>query len=113
MGNMSGTGSGSAVIGILGKLGGRKFLMMIVGVVAMALHNYFNMDSTTVMTVGGMIATYILGQSYSDGQTGGATSSTTPVVDPAEVAKYDMVKEMAKNGTGAADITAAVNNLTK
>lgn len=62
---------------ILGKLGGRKFLMAIFGVVAIGLHNWLNIDTQAVLTIGGVIAAFIFGQGIADGLSGGATSSTT------------------------------------
>ena len=62
---------------ILGKLGGRKFLMAVIGVVAIGLHNWLNIDTQAVMTLGGVIGAFIFGQGIADGLSGGATSSTT------------------------------------
>ncbi len=61
---------------ILGKLGGRKFLMAIFGVAAIGLHNWLNIDTQAVMTIGGVIAAFLFGQGIADGLSGGATSST-------------------------------------
>lgn len=113
-------GPAKAEIGILGKLGGRKFLMMIVGVVAVGLHNYLGLDQNAVLTIGGLIATYVLGQSVSEGMSGGATSTTTPISDPAEVSRIDNATEqmrlagtLAEKGHDPADITELVANLNK
>ncbi len=108
-------------IGFLGKIGGRKFILAIVGVIAVALHKQFSwIDSNDVMTIGGIVATYIVGQSISDGMTGGATSTTTPVSDPAEVVRINAAVEAAKmgtalaeNGDSAQDIGAAIDKLAK
>lgn len=66
---------------ILGKLGGRKFLMALIGVGAIGLHNWLNIDTQAVMTLGGVIAAFIFGQGVADGLSGGATSSTAGVLD--------------------------------
>ena len=63
---------------ILGQLGGRKFLMALVGVVAIGLHNWLNIDSQAVITLGGVVAAFVFGQGIADGLSGGATSSSTP-----------------------------------
>ncbi len=91
-------------LGILGKLGGRKFLMAILGVAAVSLHKYFAwIDPNDVLAIGAIVVSYIFGQSISDGMTGGATSTTTPVVDPAEISKSIAVAEVAKMGTAMVD----------
>ncbi len=107
-------------MGILGQLGGRKFLMAILGVVAMGLHNKFGMSSDAVMTIGGIICAYIFGQSFSDGMTGGITSTSTPVTSPTEVARINAAAEAAKmgtamadNGDAAQDVSAAIDKLNK
>jgi len=61
---------------ILGKLGGRKFLMALIGVLAIGLHNWLNIDTQAVITLGGVISAFIFGQGIADGLSGGATSST-------------------------------------
>ena len=67
---------------LLAKLGGRKFLLAVLGVIAIALHQLIGMDEQTVYSVGGVLVAYILGQSYSDGASGGATSSTATLPPP-------------------------------
>lgn len=62
---------------ILGQLGGRKFLMALFGVLAIGLHNWLNIDSQAVVTLGGVIAAFVFGQGIADGLSGGATSSST------------------------------------
>ncbi len=49
-------------MGILGKLGGRKFLMALFGLLSIALHNWLNIDSDAVFTLGGVIAAFVFGQ---------------------------------------------------
>jgi hypothetical protein len=62
---------------ILGKLGGRKFLMAVFGVLAIGLHNWLNIDTHAVITLGGVIAAFIFGQGLADGLSGGVTSTTS------------------------------------
>jgi len=61
---------------VLGKLGGRKFLVAVFGVAAIGLHNWLGIDTEAVMTLGGVVAAFIFGQGIADGLSGGATSST-------------------------------------
>lgn len=63
-------------MGILGKLGGRKFVVAVFGVIGIGLHNWLGIDSNAVMTIGGVVAAFIFGQGIADGLSGGATSST-------------------------------------
>lgn len=103
-------------LGILGKLGGRKFLMAIAGVLAVALHKYIPwVDPNDVLAIAAIVATYIVGQSYSDAKTGGATSTTTPVTDPVEVSRIDQATEIIRQDTakmeaGQAIVQAAVEH---
>lgn len=60
---------------IIAKLGGRKFLMAIFGVIAVVAQSHFGVSEQTTMTVAGVIAAYIFGQGVADGLSGGATSS--------------------------------------
>ena len=61
---------------VLGKLGGRKFLMAIAGVLAVAVSSYFGIDEEKILAVAGIVVSYILGQGYADGKSGGNTSSS-------------------------------------
>jgi len=60
----------------LGKLGGRKFVVAVFGVVAIGLHNWLGINTEAVITLGGVIAAFLFGQGIADGLSGGATSST-------------------------------------
>ena len=62
----------------LGKIGGRKFILAVFAVAAVALSSAFGISESAVMTVGGIVASYLMGQGFADGMSGGATSSTTP-----------------------------------
>lgn len=59
----------------LGKLGGRKFLVAIFGAVAIALGESLGIDPERINLIGGILITYILGQSAADGLSKGATST--------------------------------------
>ena len=63
----------------IGKIGGRKFLMALIGLVAVVLNAKFGIAEQQTLTVSGIVAAYILGQGISDGMTGGATYSVTQV----------------------------------
>lgn len=65
-------------MGILAKLGGRKFIMAIFTVIAVAAHNWLGVSEQTTMTIAGVAASYIFGQGIADGLSGGATSSAPP-----------------------------------
>lgn len=63
---------------IITKLGGRKFLvalMSLVAVVVAALTGY-EIPETLQNTVIGILGTYLIGQGIADGLSGGKTSST-------------------------------------
>jgi hypothetical protein len=64
---------------LLGGLGGRKFLMAIAGVVAVVLAAKFGVDETRTMEIAVLVSSFILGQSYADGKSAGATSTTATV----------------------------------
>jgi hypothetical protein len=65
-------------MGFLAKLGGRKFILAVFGVIAIALHSWLGIDVDAVITIGGVIASFLVGQGIADGLSGGATSSTPP-----------------------------------
>ena len=60
----------------LGSIGGRKFIMAIFGVIAIALHERFGINPDSINTLGGVVAAYILGQGVADGLSHGDTSTT-------------------------------------
>lgn len=62
----------------LGKIGGRKFILAVFMPIAIALSSAFGISETVIMTIGGIVATYIGAQGVADGLSGGATSTTTP-----------------------------------
>jgi len=53
----------------------KKFIAMLVGLAAMLLQQALGLDAETATKIAGLIGAYILGQGYSDGQSGGMTSS--------------------------------------
>lgn len=64
----------------LGSIGGRKFILALFGVLAIALHEKLGINPDAVMTLGGVVAAYIFGQGFADGMSKGATSTTATVV---------------------------------
>ena len=72
------------ILNILGKLGGRKFLVALFGTLAIALHAWLGLDEQSILAVGGIVAAYVFGQGVADGFSGGATSSVAklPVESP-------------------------------
>ena len=69
------------MLAILGKLGGRKFLMAVFGVIAIALHSWLGISMEAVLTIGGVVAAYVFGQGVADGFSGGSTSSVAALKD--------------------------------
>jgi hypothetical protein len=63
------------VLTILGKLGGRKFLVALFGALAIGLHSWLGIDESSVIALGGVVAAYVFGQGIADGFSGGLTSS--------------------------------------
>ena len=65
---------------ILCRLGGRKFIVAVLGVVAIAVGSLTGHDlkPDTIQWLAGIIASYCIGQGISDGLSGGATSSNPP-----------------------------------
>lgn len=59
----------------IGKIGGRKFLMALFGATAIALHNWLGIDQDSILALGGVVCSYVLGQGLADGMSGGETSS--------------------------------------
>lgn len=69
------------MVSILGKLGGRKFIVAVFAAIAVGLHSWLGISEEVVYTIGGIAASYILGQGVADGLSGGRTSSTAPVIE--------------------------------
>ena len=90
---------------ILGKLGGRKFLMAVFGIIVVLLHDKLGLDTTATTTVAGGIAAYILGQGVSDGMTGGATSSVAIA--------HDTIQDQSAPDTINAPTTTVTQDSTK
>ncbi|HEY3321728.1 MAG TPA: hypothetical protein VGP72_14755 [Planctomycetota bacterium] len=68
--------------GLLGKLGGRKFLVALATLLAVALKNAFGMDENSVLALAGIAISYVLGQGVADGWSGGATSTVAQSLNP-------------------------------
>lgn len=67
------------LLNTIGRLGGRKFLLAIVGVAAVVAQSVLGISPDQVLWIGGIVVTYILGQSVADGMSGGATSTVARV----------------------------------
>lgn len=67
------------MISILGKLGGRKFIVAVFAALAVALNAYFGISESSVIAIGGIAASYLLGQGIADGFSGGETSTVAAV----------------------------------
>ena len=63
------------LLNILGKLGGRKFLVAVFGALAIGIHSWLGIDEQSVVALGGIVAAYVFGQGIADGFSGGATST--------------------------------------
>jgi len=64
---------------LIGKIGGRKFLLAIIGAVLIALSSVIGIELSPekITAVSGIVASFILAQGYADGKSQGATSTTT------------------------------------
>lgn len=69
------------MLNFIGKMGGRKFLVALVALAAVVLNATLGISEQSVLIGGGIAISYILGQSFADGLTGGATSTTANVND--------------------------------
>jgi len=63
----------------LGKVGGRKFIVTILGLAAMMVNGLtgVNIDDATVQMIAGIVASFVIGQGVADGLSGGATSTSS------------------------------------
>ena len=68
---------------LIGKLGGRKFLLALVTAVVIALSSLIGLDLPVekVASIAAVVVGFIVAQGYADGKTDGKTS-TTAQVDP-------------------------------
>jgi hypothetical protein len=64
-------------MGVLAKLGGRKFVVAVFGALAVGLQAWLGIDPDVVGTLGTIVAAYLFGQGIADGLSGGATSSSS------------------------------------
>ena len=62
-------------LNVLGKLGGRKFLVAVFGALAIGLNGWLGISEQAVLALGGIVAAYVFGQGVADGFSGGATST--------------------------------------
>jgi len=70
------------ILSILGKLGGRKFLVAVFGALAIGIHAWLGIEEQSVVALGGIVAAYVFGQGIADGFSGGATSTVAQVNSP-------------------------------
>ncbi len=64
--------------GLIGKLGGRKFIVAIVGLVAVIVDSLTGWDLTPHKEmIIGILGSYLIGQGVADGLSKGATATTT------------------------------------
>lgn len=64
---------------IIGTLGGKKFILAIFSVIAIMANAKLGMSEQTIMTLGGIVAAFCVGQGVADGLSGGATSSVAQI----------------------------------
>jgi len=67
------------VLNVLGRLGGRKFLVAVFGALAIGLQSWLGVDPEATLALGGVIAAYVFGQGVADGFSGGSTSTVARV----------------------------------
>jgi hypothetical protein len=53
----------------------KKFIAFLIAVAVLAMKNFLGIDEATATKIAGIIGAYLLGQGFSDGMTGGLTSS--------------------------------------
>jgi len=64
---------------LIGKLGGRKFLVAVVGLVGVVVAALTGFDLDPYKeTIIGVLGAFMVGQGIADGASGGKTSTTTP-----------------------------------
>lgn len=73
----------SSVHDFVGKIGGKRFVVAFVALLAIVLHERFGISEAVVLEWGGYAAAYIGGQTVLDKLTAGATSSEKPPAPPA------------------------------
>lgn len=66
----------------IGKIGGRKFLVAVFGLIAVVVASLTGVNIEAYQeTIIGIIGTYLLGQGLADGLSKGATSSTAAAAE--------------------------------
>jgi hypothetical protein len=81
--------------GIIGKLGGKKLMAAIAGVLVVLLQSWLGFSPETAKEIVGLLMTYIIGQSVADGWSKGKTSSTAAAADEAREAR-DFQREIQR-----------------
>ena len=64
------------MLAFIARLGGRKFIMALFAMLAIALSSWLGISEESVMTLGAMVSAYVLSQGFADGISKGATSTT-------------------------------------
>lgn len=64
------------MLAFIARLGGRKFIMALFAVLAVALSSSLGISEESVMALGGIVCAYVLSQGFADGLSKGATSTT-------------------------------------
>lgn len=72
---------------ILDLLYSKKFIALIIGLVTMALQQFLGLDAETATKIAGLIGAYLIGQGFSDGFSGGMTSSQPGTPTAADLPK--------------------------
>jgi len=64
---------------VIGKLGGRKFLLSVITTVVIAISSAIGLDlpAEKVASIAAVVVGFLVAQGYADGKSGGATSTTT------------------------------------
>ena len=70
------------MLSVLGKLGGRKFIVAVFGAIAVAANSWLGISEASVTMLGTVVSAYLVGQGLADGLSKGTTSSTPPEVLP-------------------------------
>jgi len=70
------------IVDFIGGLGGRKFLVAVLAVIAVVLKEKLGVSEEQVQWVGGIAISFILGQGLADGMSKGVTATAASPVEP-------------------------------
>ena len=59
----------------MGLFKSKKFVAFVLGLIVLGLKNFLSIDEATATKIAGIIGAYLLSQGFSDGMSGGLTSS--------------------------------------